>query len=415
MNVNRILVMLACFLPMIVAAQQFKAGKFRLKGDLTGYKSKPDQISVTIFKPGGGFIFDSTQIINQKFVYERELDQPAVMVFSIRLKSPSDNGRGQGSAFDYLPVFAIPSENKVKLKDSLLTTSRITGPVANPTATYNRLTHVLDSCNRIAYRVLDAEKRSGAVSEDRSRFVNDSVGNIADNYYRQFVEKNPASPVATYALLQYAGRPVWTPRKNLQPDSVASLLKLLPANFKALTAIKALSENLIVARKTMKGNPVMDFTLPDTAGNPVSLSQFKGKYVLLDFWASWCVPCRKENPLIVKLYNEYKDKGFTVVSVSMDKADARKAWLEAIQKDGLAEWTHMCDVKGFAGEAASMYYIKSIPTNFLIGPDGKFISRNLYGESLSKALDRIFAAGSEPRATQRNNEHEASDLLSRKK
>ena len=413
MNVKRILVMLVCFLPMIGAAQQFKAGKFRLKGDLTGYKSKPALISVTIFKPGGGFIFDSTEIINQKFVYEREMDQPAVMVFAISLKSSSENARGQGGAFDYLPVFAIPSENTVKLKDSLLITSGIVGPAANPTATYNRLTNVLDSCNRIAFRVLEAEKRSGTVSEDRSRFVNDSVGNIADNHYRQFVEMNPASPVATYALLQYAGRPVWTPRKNLQPDSVASLLRLLPADLKELTAIKALSENLIVARKTMKGNPVMDFTLPDTAGNLVSLSQFKGKYVLLDFWASWCVPCRKENPLIVKLYNKYKDKGFTVVSVSMDKADARKAWLEAIQKDGLADWTHMCDVKGFAGEAASMYYIKSIPTNFLIGPDGKFINRNLYGEALGKALDKIFTT-TQPGAAQRRANPALDSLMNEK-
>ncbi|MGN6418237.1 MAG: redoxin domain-containing protein [Pseudobacter sp.] len=414
MNVSRILVILACLLPTVVAARQFKAGKFRLKADLTGYKSQPSLVSVTIFKPGGGFIFDSTEIINRKFVYEREMDQPAVMVLAIKLKSAAGNGRGQGGVFDYLPVFAIPSENTVKLSDSLLTTSIINGPSGNLTVTYNRLTRFLDSCNQIGYQILNAERRAGEVSEDRSRFVNDSVGFIADNYYRQFVEQHPTSPVATHALLQYANRPVWTPRKNLQPDSVDRLLKLLPADFKELPAIKALSENLIVARKTMKGNPVMDFTLPDTAGNLVSLSQFKGKYVLLDFWASWCVPCRKENPLIVKLYNKYKDKGFTVVSVSMDKAEARKAWLEAIQKDGLGDWTQLCDVKGFAGEAAMMYYIKSIPTNFLIDPDGKFISRNLYGESLSKALDKIFASGNEQRAAQRRTNPALDSMLNEK-
>ena len=174
------------------------------------------------------------------------------------------------------------------------------------------------------------------------------------------------------------------------PDEIEKLLVRLPKKFQAYPSIQNLKEELKVAKSTGVGKPIIDFTLEDTAGKKVKLSDFKGQYVFLDFWASWCVPCRKENPNVKSQFIKYKDKGFTVVSVSLDKPEARQAWIDAVRKDGTGLWTQLADLHGFDGAVAKSYYVRSIPTNFLIGPDGKFLDRNLYGEALGKKLAKVF-------------------------
>ena len=131
------------------------------------------------------------------------------------------------------------------------------------------------------------------------------------------------------------------------------------------------------------GTDAIDFTQNDTTGSPVSLSSFRGKYVLVDFWASWCKPCRMENPNVVEAYRKYQAKNFTVLGVSLDRA--RDPWLQAIKDDRLT-WTHVSDLKFWNNEAAAKYRISSIPQNFLVGPDGKIIARNLRGEELQQRL-----------------------------
>jgi thiol-disulfide isomerase/thioredoxin len=131
-----------------------------------------------------------------------------------------------------------------------------------------------------------------------------------------------------------------------------------------------------------------DFTQTDPDGKPVKLSDFRGKYLLLDFWASWCGPCRAENPNVVKAYNQYKDKNFTILSVSLDKEDAREAWLAAIKKDGMP-WNHVSDLKYWKNEASVLYTIQAIPDNFLLSPEGKIIARGLRGEALAAKLAEL--------------------------
>ena len=136
------------------------------------------------------------------------------------------------------------------------------------------------------------------------------------------------------------------------------------------------------------GATAPEINLPDKDGNPVALSSLRGKYVLVDFWASWCGPCRDENPNVVAAYKKFRDRNFTVYGVSIDHN--KEKWEQAVKEDGLT-WTHVSDLKGWSSAAAVTYSVRSIPTNILVGPDGKIIARNLRGEQLSEMLTQIFA------------------------
>lgn len=149
---------------------------------------------------------------------------------------------------------------------------------------------------------------------------------------------------------------------------------------------KGLASNIAYYKVGAVGTEAMDFTQNDVDGKPVKLSSFKGKYVLLDFWASWCKPCRMENPNVVKVYNQFKDKNFTVVGVSLDQS--KDAWIKAIQADKLT-WNHVSDLQQWNNAVAQMYHIQSIPGNFLIDPTGKIIARDLRGEQLAKKLSEV--------------------------
>jgi peroxiredoxin len=225
-----------------------------------------------------------------------------------------------------------------------------------------------------AYQTAEKQKNTQlkdsivAAFEDLTRRIQSSI--------KHFTAAHPSSYVSAFEVSSYFSY-------NPDAEELDSLYKRMDFTIKTSYYGKTIKETLDAALRTAPGKPAPDFTLADTSGKPVALSSFKGKYVLVDFWASWCGPCRHENPAVVKAYHKYHPKGFTVLGVSLD--EKKDKWEEAIGKDHL-NWTQVSDLKGWQTSVAGLYGIKGIPMNFLLDKEGKIIAKGLRGEDLEKKL-----------------------------
>jgi len=179
--------------------------------------------------------------------------------------------------------------------------------------------------------------------------------------------------------------------QQLDPDKYLDVYKKvyadLSAKFPGSKYLDKLRQDIDSYSKVAGGNAAPDFTFNTPEGKPLALSSFRGKVVLVDFWASWCGPCRKENPNVVRLYKKYHDKGFEVLGVSLD--ESKEKWIAAIKKDGLI-WNHVSDLKGWSSQACALYGIEAIPFTILLDKEGKIIAKSLRGRALEDKLEELF-------------------------
>jgi peroxiredoxin len=377
----RKLLFLVSFLPLLGTAQD-KAKTFKLSGKTKDLAFKPEWVLLQ-YRVDGEWKTDSVKANDGKYSFTGKIAEPVTGRLRVKYaandkgnKTPTVNTR------DAVTVFLQPGKIKVNSEDSF-SNIQVKGSAAH--TEYMKLTAKNKPYDTHLTRLYEEYTAYGKVKdkenqEKTEKKIDDVNAVKRENVYGEYVRNNPSSPIGLYALQQYAG---W----DIDADKVEPLFNTLSEGNKNYPSAKRFMEEIAIAKKTGIGKYAMDFTQNDTLGNPVMLSSLRGKYLLVDFWASWCGPCRAENPNVVKVYNKYKDRNFHIIGVSLDRPGQKEKWMKAIHDDELA-WTHVSDLKFWDNEVAKQYGIKAIPQNLLLDPEGKIIAKNLRGDDLDLELGK---------------------------
>ncbi|MFD1144342.1 redoxin domain-containing protein [Larkinella insperata] len=368
-------------LSLFVSTLSVAQSRFSIQGKVDQLKNG-DKVFL-VYQIEDRQISDSVTVQNGRFAFSGPLQYPVFSTLFLN-KNPYVNRPRNGEQLDLLRFYLAPEQMTLSARDSLKNVV-ITGSPTNQLHAELK-TMLQENDNKFIalgkeFEALPTEKKNDKTVYDGFVAREKQLMNESFRVHLDFANKHPDSYLSVISLAHVAAQPTVAEDAKKAYQKLSEPLKNTPVG-KDIPILLASHTSVQI------GKIAPDFTQKTADGKEIKLSDFRGKYVLIDFWASWCGPCRAENPNVVAAYQSYKDKGFDIVGVSLDNPAQKGAWLKAIEKDQLT-WTQVSDLKGWNNAAAKLYGIRAIPANFLIDPSGKIIARDLRGKALPEQLNLV--------------------------
>ena len=371
-----------CCLLAISSCTNENNQSFTLKGNI-GNWSDPATLYLSYWDDGSEYL-DTTRLSKGRFSFTCTIGEPAPARLILDY-----TGEGMGQAAQAGHILYLYLDNgtvKMKSPDSLQNSQFVNSPINEAHLAY--LDFIGGQIQDLAARMNQKMMQATPVQLNDTAFtaqLNREYRQLLEERsqkQQQYVRDHPDSYFSVVALSESVS-------SDFDVEVIEPLFVSIDEKYRTSFPGKAFAQRIEAAKTIGIGKKAPGFTQNDPDGNPVNLSDFQGKYLLLDFWASWCGPCRQENPNLVKAYAAYKEKGFEILGVSLDNKDGKEAWVKAIEKDGLT-WTQVSDLNSWNNEVARSYGVRAVPQSYLIDPQGVIIAQNLRGEALEAKLKEIF-------------------------